>query len=1164
MRPSTSGPGERLVALALVALVLASSVSGVVTVTTGVASAAANSGTVEGTPYLNASAPDARLEPGQDGTVSVSLTNNAKIDDNNETHPSEARTRAGEARSIDVNVSDTRDAPLTVRTNAQPAGTIQDGQTGGPYTFDVLVDEDAQPGTYKMNVTTEYRHAERVTYDEVAEGEYQYSEEVVNRTETDTITVEIEPEPDIEVDYEYHDVPVGGEGIIYVNATNTGGESVTDATLSLTSSDSDLYFGSGTASSETNLGDLGAGETKVRRFRAGTVESAVKRPYSIDSTVQYTDSEDNQGSQSDSFAIVPEPRTRFTVENLTHDVPQNGEGMLTVNVSHSAGKDIEDVTVTATATDGDVYLGSPGSPSSTVQFDQWGADQSRQLTFRAGTGDSTVNRSYPIELQFEYTDSDDNDNSRTEYVEFVPGGRERFAVENLAHDVSLGGEGTLTMNVSQVAGKDIEDVTVTATATDGDVYLGSPGSPSSTVQFDQWEANRSRQLTLRAGTGDSAVNRSYPIELQFEYTDSDDNDNSRTKYVEFVPHERSEFRVTDLDHNVPQAGEGTITMNVSQVVGKDIEDVTVTATAPDTAVYLGSDASRSATTRFERWSTNATRRLTFRAGTDSSAVNRSYPIELQFEYTDRDDNDNSRTEYVQFVPHDRPEFEIRTVDHDVPREGTGYLTVEATSAVSRNISDVTVTATAPDSEVYLGSEASPSATAFVETWTAGERKRFTFRPGTTANAVANRTYPIELQFEYTDRDDNDNSRTEYVQFVPRERQQFTVVSIDHDVPVGDTGRIELTLRNEGPLNATDATLTASSTVDALFFGTGGAQEPIEAPGGISFDPPETGTPTSAAYVGDWPAGETRTVTLRGGFDENAIEQAYTADLSVNYDNEDGDAMPTRTTTVGVAPAPEQAFDFERVESDLSVGEEGDLIGEVTNRANRTVQGVVVTVEDDRQTINFYNTRYSVGRLEPGETATFRYRVGVTEEAEHGPKLFELAARYRGSEDTVKRSDSSDLPVEIRPERDDFAVERTNGAFSPGDSGSLTLTVTNQRNETVSNVQAKLFTDDPLDSSDDEAFVSSLEPGESATVTFDLSVGGGAMAKNYSVSMDFRYDDARGESQLSDTYRVPVTVETAESTLGPLLVGGIVVALLVLAVVAWRFGLVDQLRSRLSE
>ena len=1034
-----TGAGRRLATLLLVVLVVSGSTGALLGFERGVVAAAGNTSVVEGTPYLNASAPDAQFEPGQDTTLSVSLTNDAVIEDNNETHPSEAIERAGEARSFSVNLTDTNDAPLTIRTESQQAGTIQDGQTGGPYTFDILVDDDAEAGTYEIEVTTDYRHAERVEYEQVADGEYQYSEDVVDRTETDTITVEIEPEPEFEVNSVFHDVPVGGEGIVYVDVTNTGDESVTDATLSLSSSDSDFYFGSGTATSESSVGKWAGGEQKVLRFRAGTVSDAIRRSYPIDATIQYTDSENNQGSESTQFGIVPDARTEFSVETLTHDIPQNGEGTITMNVSHTVGKNISDVQVTATAPDSEVYLGTDTSPSATTQFDHWERDQTRQLTFRAGTGEN-------------------------------------------------------------------------------------------------------------------AVDRPYPIELDFEYTDGDDNDNSRTEQVEFVPRERGGFEIQLLSHDVPQNGEGTITMNVSQSLGKNVSDVQVTATAPDTAVSLGAPASQSATTQIQRWSANDSNRLTFRASTGENAVDRPYPIELDFEYTDDDDNDNSRTEQVEFVPRERPDFRIGTVKHAVPRDGTGELTVTVTQTTPRDLEDVRVTATAPDSEVYLGSDASPSGTALVEEWAANDTQTITFRPGTTANAVANRTYPIELSFEYTDGDDNDNSRSEYVQFEPRARPQFTVQSIDHSVPIGDAGVVEVTLRNEGPLNATDASVTANSNVGAMFFGSGGGQEPIEAPGGISLEPPETGSPTSVAYVGEWPAGETRTVTMRAGFDENAIEKAYTADLTIDYDNGVGNGMPSQSATVGITPEPEQSFTLQRVESDLYVGEEGDLVGEITNVGDRPVDGVVVTVEDERQTITFYNRRYAVGHLEPGESATFRHRVGVTEEAEHGPKVFELSTRYRGSENTVRQTDTHDLTVDIQHDRDDFAVEPVEGTFTSGESGSLTLRVTNQRNETVSDVQAKLFTDDPLDSSDDEAFVSSLEPGESATITTDLSIGGSAMAKNYSASVDFRYDDARGQSKLSDTYRVPITVEASDSGPGLLVIGGAVVVFAILVLVGWRLGI----------
>lgn len=81
-----------------------------------IVSAQTSSGTVEGTPHLSTSAPNAQFSPGESGVLSVSVMNNATYDDNNETHPQEAYDRAGEAEAVWLNVSDVRDAPLTVET----------------------------------------------------------------------------------------------------------------------------------------------------------------------------------------------------------------------------------------------------------------------------------------------------------------------------------------------------------------------------------------------------------------------------------------------------------------------------------------------------------------------------------------------------------------------------------------------------------------------------------------------------------------------------------------------------------------------------------------------------------------------------------------------------------------------------------------------------------------------------------------------------------------------------------------------------------------------------------------------------------------------------------------------------------------------------------------
>ena len=1270
------GP-KRLVALVLVAVVVGSAVFGIVSIES-LPVQAANSSTIEGTPHLNSSAPNARLNPGQSGSVSVSITNDATYDYNNGTHPQGAIDRAGEARSVRVNISDTRTAPITVETGEQAVGTIQDGETSGPHTFNVVVDEDAEAGTYEVEVTERYRHAKRVQYQEVADGEYAYNETIVNRTETSTISVVIEPEARFEVTGIKHDVPLGGEGTVAVAVKNTGDLDVTESSVSLSSSDSDFYFGSGTATSDASVGQWNASETKFLTYRAGTVDSAVKREYPFDMSVSYLDDDEVQQSDSEQIGITPTNRTEFEAVAVSHDIPRNGEGTITVTVEHTAGKTVSDVRVTATSSESEVYLGAQSSRSANTYVGEWDDSDRKNLTFRVGTSEDAVNRSYSLELQFDYTDADDNDNSQNEFVEFVPQDEDWFTVNHTSHDIPQNGEGLFEVNVTQIADKPISDVTVTASTTSSEVYFGSEGSRSSTIPLNAWNASDQRRLTFRAGTTASTVNRTYPIDLQFDFTDSDDNDNSRSKQVEFRPNPREQFELGSIDHDIPQNGEGLFEVNVTQIADKPISDVTVTASTTSSEVYFGSEGSRSSTIPLNAWNASDQQELTFRVGTTDSAVNRTYPIDLQFDYSDDKDNDNSRSKQVEFRPGPREQFEVGRLEHTIPQDGEGTLRITVTQVADKPISDVRVTASTTSPSVYLGTESSRSSTTALRRWNASDQRQLVFRAGTT-DSVVNQTYPIDLQFEYTDDNDNDNARTKQIEFRPGPRDHFTVanvthhvpqngvgtvtieientaekplldlagtlsttdtevyigressrsgtatvteiepgatrnltfhvgasenavnrsypldlsleytdaednnnqqteqisfrpepepqfrvVSVEHNAPVGGVGQVALTIQNAGPVDAKAASLSINSQVDALYFGSGGSSEPIEGPGGISFEPPQAGTPTSVAYIGEWAAGTNRTVYFRVGFDENAIQHPYTSDLTVAYENDAGDSMPSQSMSIGLEPLPEPVFSVEGVESDLHVGEDGDIIGTVTNDGNRTAEGIVLTIENQFQNINFYNPRYAVGDLEPGESANVRFRVGVTEEAEHGPRLFEISSRYRDPDSGKRTTDSRDMMVRIDADRDSFAVENTKSTLSPGESDRLVVTVTNNRDETLSNIQAKLFTDDPLDSEDDEAFIQELNPGESRKLKMDISAGGSAMPKNYSVSMDFRFDNARGESTLSDTYRVAVTVDEDESGFGTtLLLGGLLV-ILAAGVLGWRVGSHHRLQEMLGD
>jgi uncharacterized membrane protein len=149
-------------------------------------------------------------------------------------------------------------------------------------------------------------------------------------------------------------------------------------------------------------------------------------------------------------------------------------------------------------------------------------------------------------------------------------------------------------------------------------------------------------------------------------------------------------------------------------------------------------------------------------------------------------------------------------------------------------------------------------------------------------------------------------------------------------------------------------------------------------------------------------------------------------------------------------------------------------------------------------------------------------------------------------DRSRESDTIPTRVDVQQESPEFDVEPINATYTAGSGGTFEVTVTNNRDHALTDISAKIYMDSPLSTSDDEAFVERLEPGESQTVRFQVSAGGDATAKTYPVKMDFQYDQPDGDTIISDTYQIPVEV-TADADGGglPVLpIVGVVAVLLV--------------------
>ncbi len=387
---------------------------------------------------------------------------------------------------------------------------------------------------------------------------------------------------------------------------------------------------------------------------------------------------------------------------------------------------------------------------------------------------------------------------------------------------------------------------------------------------------------------------------------------------------------------------------------------------------------------------------------------------------------------------------------------------------------------------------------------------------------------VELRYAHTRQEaggvTNDRSRTvtRTVEVEVRDEARFSITNASTDTQIGDSGTIDAEVENVGSATASDVDVALDSASTGLVIG----------------ESPEAG---DSARIGELEPGEVTTVTYDASLSGDAPLREYSIEGDVQFRNADGIQRVDEGIRTGVMPFEKQRFSVDDVESDLYVGEDGDVYGTVTNEGPNEARNVVVRYTDESPNVVPIEDSVAVGTLAAGESESFRLPIEIGGEADPVDRAADVTIQYRNADLERRAYEDVELLFGVEPKRDQFLLEVVDREITAGETIAMDVEVTNNLDQTVSDVEARLFADSPLDSDDDEAFAESLDPGESTTMTFELEAESGATAKTYPISFDFRYDDQRGTSQLSDTTRVPITVVPSDGGFPWLLV---VVGLLV--------------------
>ncbi|AUV82843.1 sialidase [Salinigranum rubrum] len=405
--------------------------------------------------------------------------------------------------------------------------------------------------------------------------------------------------------------------------------------------------------------------------------------------------------------------------------------------------------------------------------------------------------------------------------------------------------------------------------------------------------------------------------------------------------------------------------------------------------------------------------------------------------------------------------------------------------------------------------------------------------------------PVEVRYSYTRIVTYGDGEPEFSESTFRGTQtitirvvdapRFEIVDTQSTTQIGDRGEVTVTLENVGSEPARDARVSVASSSDELSFGTD--------------------SNSADSFVGAWRPGETKQVTYALNAADDAIQREYSLTTTVDYTDVDGIRQNSSELVTGVTPNAEQSFSVSELDSTLRVGQEGTVSGTITNEGPSTVNEPVLVVSGGSRNLDFTETEYALSDLEAGDSESFSFEADVSEAATAGRQQFSFEVRYENGVGDERTSDTLRRAVDVAEQRDRFTVEPVQASLERGGSGTVTLRVTNNGDEPLTDVSVKTYFSDPLSSSDDEAFVPTLDPGESAEVQVAASAGGDALTKQYPVSADLQYTTPDGDTQLSQTHTVAVDVVTPERGGGglPLSLLGIVgiVAVAAVGIVVWR-------------
>jgi hypothetical protein len=217
----------------------------------------------------------------------------------------------------------------------------------------------------------------------------------------------------------------------------------------------------------------------------------------------------------------------------------------------------------------------------------------------------------------------------------------------------------------------------------------------------------------------------------------------------------------------------------------------------------------------------------------------------------------------------------------------------------------------------------------------------------------------------------------------------------------------------------------------------------------------------------------------------------------------------------------------------------------------TAIGILATLTSDNSNITVKSGPQEAGTLQQGKQSASptKFTIEISKNAPAGTYPLNLQLSYKYESNVAVTGDNLDtatglvtnqgvgvwyenktqnqiIMVQVKKEPY-FEVSQVNGSLYPDKGGMLYVTYKNTGEEPAKDATVRLSASDPFSTTDDQAFLGTLKPGDSATAAFNLAVDKAATPKSYSLDSQILYEDTEGHNQISDSVKIDTQVLPAE-------------------------------------